>query len=85
MCCRPLTLPCPSRKFLRNRQIAQELGLSASDAQAMTETLRGGLAAKAPAARLEDEVEIDEVYVVPGHEGQPAAVAQGGASGGGAG
>ena len=61
---------------LSNRQIAQELGLSASDVQAMTEHLRGGLVAKAPAVRLEGEVEIDEVYVVAGHKGQPAAVAQ---------
>jgi hypothetical protein len=30
--------------------------------------------------RLEGEVEIDEVYGVAGHKGQPAAVAQGGAS-----
>ena len=63
---------------LSNRQIAAELGLGASDAQAMTEALRGGLAAKTPPARLEGEVEIDEVYVVAGHKGQPAAVAKGG-------
>ena len=42
----------------------------------MTEQLRGGLVAKAPAATLEGEVEIDEVYVLAGHKGQPAAVAQ---------
>src|SRR3712207_5531625 len=65
---------------LANRQIAAELGLSASDVQAMTERLRGGLVAKAPAVRLEGEVEIDEAYVVAGHKGQPAAVAKGGAS-----
>jgi transposase-like protein len=65
---------------LSNRQIAQELGLDASDTQAMTERLRGGLAAKAPAARLEGEVEIDEVHVVAGHKGQPAAVAKRGGS-----
>ena len=63
---------------LANRQIAAELGLDASDAQAMTEALRGGLAAKVPPARLAGEVEIDEVYVVAGHKGQPAAVAKGG-------
>ena len=44
----------------------------------MTEQLRHGLAAKLPPARLEGEVEIDEVYVVAGHKGQPAAVAKGG-------
>jgi transposase-like protein len=63
---------------LSNRQIARELGLDGSDVQAMTEALRGGLAAKAPPARLAGEVEIDEVYVVAGHKGQPAAVAKGG-------
>ena len=63
---------------LSNRQIAAELGLSASDVQAMTEQLRDGLVAKTPAVELKGEVEIDEVYVVAGHKGQPAAVAKGG-------
>src|SRR5215213_10479259 len=58
------------------RQIAQELGLDRSDVQAMTEQLRRGLVAKAPPVRLDGEVEIDEVYVVAGHKGQPAAVAK---------
>jgi len=70
---------------LSNRQIALELGLSTSDVQAMTERLRHGLVARAPAAGLEGEVEIDEVYVVAGHKGQPAAVAKGGGAGAGAG
>jgi transposase-like protein len=61
---------------LSNRQIAQELGLDGSDVQAMTERLRGGLAARIPPVRLAGEVEIDEVYVVAGHKGQPAAVAK---------
>jgi transposase-like protein len=65
---------------LSNRQIAAELGLDRSDVQAMTEQLRRGLLAEAPAARLEGEVEIDEVYVVAGHKGQPAAVAKRGGS-----
>ena len=69
---------------LANRQIAQELGLDASDVQAMTAALRGGLAARVPPARLEGEVEIDDVYVVAGHKGQPAAVAKRGVSGDGA-
>src|SRR3954451_5237005 len=55
---------------LSNRQIAQELDLGVSDVQAMTETLRQGLTARLPPARLEGEVEIDEVYVVAGHKGQ---------------
>ena len=65
---------------LSNRQIAGELGLCGSDVQAMTAHLRRGLVAKAPAARLEGEVEVDEVYVVAGHKGQPAAVAKRGGS-----
>jgi transposase-like protein len=69
---------------LSNRQIARELDLGASDVQAMTEALRAGLAAKDPPVRLAGEVEIDEVYVVAGHKGQPAAVAKGGASAGAA-
>ena len=67
---------------LSNRQIALELGLSGSDVQLMTEQLRHGLAARIPVATLDGEVEIDEVYVVAGHKGQPAAVAKRGALGG---
>jgi transposase-like protein len=67
---------------LSNRQIAQELDLGETDVQAMTEQLRHGLAAKLPPARLEGEVEIDEVYVVAGHKGNPAAVAKRGAPAG---
>jgi transposase-like protein len=64
---------------LSNRQIAKELDLSTSDVQAMTEHLRQGLTAKAPAVILDGEIEIDEVYVVAGHKGNPAAVAKRGA------
>jgi hypothetical protein len=70
---------------LADRQIAAELGLGASDVRAMTEALRGGLVAKVPPVRLEGEVEIDEVYVVAGHKGQPAAVAKRGGPAGAAG
>jgi len=66
---------------LSNRQIAGELGLAVSDMQTMTEQLRSGLIAKASPVKLEGEVEIDEVYVVAGHKGQPAAVAKRGGSG----
>jgi len=67
---------------LSNRQIAGELGLAASDVQTMAEQLRRGLVSKTPAVMLQGEVEpdarassgIDEVYVVAGHKGQPAAV-----------
>ena len=61
---------------LSNRQIAEEIGLNDSDVQAMTEHLRNGLVARAPSAKLEGEVELDEVYIVPGHKGQPAEVAK---------
>ena len=61
---------------LSNRQIAQELDLSVSDVQVMTEQLRSGLVTKMPAVKLEGTVEADEVYVVAGHKGNPAAVAK---------
>ena len=61
---------------LSNRQIAKELDLGVSDAQAMTEALRQGLTARAPVVVLDGEVEVDEVYVVAGHKGDPAAVAK---------
>ncbi len=70
---------------LSNRQIAQELDLCVSDVQLMTEQLRTGLTAKIPPVQLAGEVEIDEVYVVAGHKGIPAAVAKKVAPGGGAG
>src|SRR4051812_9295185 len=60
---------------LTNRQIAQELDLGETDVQAMTEQLRYGLTAKLPPVVLRGAVEIDEVYVVAGHKGRPAAVA----------
>jgi len=66
---------------LSNRQIAGELGLAVSDVQAMTEQLRSGLITKASPVQLEGVVEIDEVYVVAGHKGQPATVAKRGGSG----
>src|SRR3954464_215783 len=68
---------------LSNRQIARALDLGVSDVQAVTETLRQGLTARLPPARLEGAVEVDEVYVVAGHKGQPAAVAKGGGRGAG--
>ncbi len=63
-----------------NRQIAGELGLAVSGVQAMTEQLRRGLAARTQAVKLTGEVEIDEVYIVGGHKGQPATVAKKGGS-----
>lgn len=85
---------------LANRQIARELDLAVSDVQAlsaaltslrgigprpMTEPLRAGLVAKTPTVVLDGAVEVDEVYIVAGHKGQPAAVAKKAAPGGGAG
>jgi transposase-like protein len=70
---------------LSNRQIAAELGLDGADVQAMTEHLRHGLAARIAPAKLTGDVEIDEVYVVAGHKGQPAGVAKRGGRDGAAG
>jgi hypothetical protein len=53
---------------LANRQTAQELSLSASDVQAITEHLCQGLVARAPVARLDGTAEIEEVYIVAGHK-----------------
>jgi transposase-like protein len=61
---------------LSNRQVASELGLDGSDVQIMTEHLRRGLVAKVPAVELTGKVEIDEIYVVAGHKGQPEEVAK---------
>jgi transposase-like protein len=66
---------------LANRQIALELGLDGSDVQIMTEQLRRGLVAKAPVVELQGAVEIDEVYILAGHKGQPKQVAKRGGSG----
>ena len=51
----------------------------------MTEQLRGGLLARAPAVTLSGEVEADEVYVVAGHKGQPEEVTKRGGWAGAAG
>ena len=40
----------------------------------MTEQLRRGLVARAPVAKLEGTAEVDEVYSVAGHKGQPFEV-----------
>lgn len=59
---------------LSNRQIARELSLNEDDVQVMATQLRDGLVAKMPEVILDGEVEADEVYVVAGHKGNPAAV-----------
>jgi transposase-like protein len=59
---------------LSNRQIAHELGLDEDGVQAMASSLREGLLAKVADVKLEGVVEIDEVYGVAGHNGNPEAV-----------
>src|ERR671920_2136982 len=59
---------------LSNQQIAKELSLNDDDVHDMASHLREGLVAKVPEAILDGEVEADEVYVVAGHKGNPAAV-----------
>lgn len=59
---------------LSNRQIAQELGLNETDVQNMTTQLREGVVKMKPKITLQGEVESDEVYIVSGHKGNPAAV-----------
>src|SRR4051812_11978791 len=59
---------------LSNRQIAMERGVRPSDVQTMREPLRRGLVARAAGGGVEGGGEIDEVYVVAGHRGQPATV-----------
>jgi len=59
---------------LSNSQIAHESGLNKDDVQAMTFQLREGVVERKPVALLEDTAECDEVYIVAGHKGHPAAV-----------
>ena len=64
--------------------VAQELGIDPDDAQVMASQLREGIVARKPEVQLSGEVECDEVYVVAGHKGHPAAVAKkGGLAGAG--
>jgi transposase-like protein len=70
---------------LSNEQIAKELDLDPDDTQRMTTSLRERVVLRKPAVTLSGEVECDEVYVVAGHKGHPAAVAKKGGAGGGAG
>ena len=59
---------------LSNEQIAQELGVDPDDAQVMAAQLREGIVQRKPEVNLSGEVECDEVHVVAGHKGHPAAV-----------
>jgi hypothetical protein len=55
-------------------QIAKELDMNKDDARAMIQQLRQGIVDRRPPVALSDTVECDEVYVVAGHKGHPAAV-----------
>ncbi len=66
---------------LSNRQIAQELGLNKDDVQSMTKQLREGVVAKKKEPELSGVIELDEVYIVAGHKGQPRSVAAKGRQG----
>ena len=66
---------------LSNLQIAQELNLNKDDVQQMTTQLRTGIVEKKPMVVLQEKVECDEVYVVAGHKGNPAAVSEKGRKG----
>ena len=68
---------------LSGLQIAQELDLDRNDAREMVQRLRQGVVERRPAVVLAGEVECDEVYVVAGHKGNPAAVAKKGVPAGG--
>lgn len=59
---------------LSNQQIAEELDLNKDVAQRMTSELREGVVQRKARSKLNGEVECDEVYVVAGHKGHPAAV-----------
>lgn len=59
---------------LSNRQIAHELSLNEDDAQQMTQILRQGVVAASTTPLLSGTVEVDEVYLIAGHKGQPREV-----------
>jgi len=57
-----------------NGQIAQELDISERTVHTLCDTLRRKVFEDRPAVELSGKVELDEVYVVAGHKGQPEAV-----------
>jgi transposase-like protein len=59
---------------LSNNQIAQELNLPQSTAQDIATSLRKSVVENKPKAKIENEAEIDEVYVISGHKGNSEAV-----------
>lgn len=59
---------------LSTEQISKELNLNKDDAHYMANILRSRVVEKKAEIQLSGEVECDEVYVVAGHKGNPAAV-----------
>lgn len=59
---------------LSNKQIASELNLVLNTCNRMVEQLRTNIVCNQEEPILEKEVEIDEVYIVAGHKGQPEKV-----------
>jgi transposase-like protein len=57
-----------------NSQIAQELGLCQSDSHAMGDAIRTEVYEKKPIVKLSGIAELDEVYIIAGHKGFPAAI-----------
>lgn len=62
-----------------NHHIARALDRTKDDVHQRTGQLRQGMVAKQPAPILAGEGEGDEVYIVAGHQGTPAVVANKGA------
>jgi len=65
---------------LSSLQIANELDLNRNDVKNMVDQLRKGIVDAQPVVQLEGEVELDEVYIVAGHKGNPEAVKKKGES-----
>ena len=59
---------------LLTNQIAKELLLNKDDAQYMAEILRSKVVENKPSLVLDEEVELDGMYVVAGHKGSSAIV-----------
>lgn len=57
-----------------NNQIARELDINVSDCQHMTTVLREAVFNNKPEILLQDEVEMDEVYIICEHKGYPEEV-----------
>jgi hypothetical protein len=57
-----------------NSQIAQELGLCQSDSHEMGDAIRTEVYEKKPLVKLSGIAELDEVYIIAGHKGFPAAI-----------